>query len=883
MSKKKFKFSIIVPIYNVEEYLRETIESVVNQTIGFEENIQLILVNDGSPDNSESICLEYKEKYPDNIVYIKQKNGGVSSARNNGMKYMEGEYINFLDSDDLWHSNALEKVYSFFELHKDEIDVVATRLEFFDAKSGFGHPLNFKFNKNCIVDLWEEPYMVQMHNSSCIIKRESIHTKFSTSLIYSEDSFFVNEIILEKMKLGLMSNVHYMYRKRINQSSAMDTSESKKAYYLNTIREFHKKILEISKEKYGKVPPYIQHCVMYDLQWRIKSRISDNLLNEKEFKEYEKEIRYLLKNIDNSIILSQNNLTDEQKIFALRIKDKNIISKMKYLDGKILIDSREIYSLQNKNMLTICFINIKASEVEIIGKLNCPFPYDDYKVYIECNGKRKQIKFDEKFNPDNKNGLFEEIFKYRPFVIREKINLNSLNNIQFFFKYKNEKETKVLVNFYTHGKLSRTNSLHYNKKGLTIYKKGETIKIEPYHITLALKMEFHLIAQLIKRLKIKQLLYRLIYHLCNIFKTKEIWLISDRISTANDNGMHFFKYVNSLNEKKKKFYFVIDKNCKDYLAMKKYGKVIAYNSFKYKIFFLLSNKIVSSQADEFLTNAFGKMNKYYRDLYNFDFVFLQHGIIKDDLSTWLNIYSKNIHMFVTSAQEEYDSIINGNYGFKYDVVKLTGLPRYDNLKNDPQKIIAIMPTWRQNISTKNDVVTGIRQYSKKFKESDYFSFYNKLINDKRLLNVMKKNGYKGIFVNHPSHVANSVDFNSNDIFLVNDGYADYQEIFKNASLMVSDFSSVPFDFAYLYKPVIYTQFDKETFFKSHTYTKGYFDYEKNGFGPVLYDYENTVNEIIKYIENGCVIEKKYKERIDKFYKYHDKKNCERVYKEINKL
>ena len=76
----KYKISIVMPFYNSESYIEEAIESVINQTIGFE-NIQLILVNDGSNDNSEKICLKYKNIY-NNIIYIKQENGGVSSARN---------------------------------------------------------------------------------------------------------------------------------------------------------------------------------------------------------------------------------------------------------------------------------------------------------------------------------------------------------------------------------------------------------------------------------------------------------------------------------------------------------------------------------------------------------------------------------------------------------------------------------------------------------------------------------------------------------------------------------------------------------------------------------------------------------------------------------
>ena len=110
--KYKYKISVIVPIYNVENYLSETIESVIHQTIGFKKNIQLILVNDGSPDDSETICLKYKNKYPDNILYIKQKNSGVSAARNHALDYIEGEYVNFLDSDDKWDRDAFKKVGS---------------------------------------------------------------------------------------------------------------------------------------------------------------------------------------------------------------------------------------------------------------------------------------------------------------------------------------------------------------------------------------------------------------------------------------------------------------------------------------------------------------------------------------------------------------------------------------------------------------------------------------------------------------------------------------------------------------------------------------------------------------------------------------------------
>ena len=95
---KVFKFAVVMAIYNTEDFLNEAIDSVINQTLDFEENIQLILVDDGSKDNSLKICKEYQEQYPNNIVVISQENSGQAAARNNGLEYVNARYVNFLDN-----------------------------------------------------------------------------------------------------------------------------------------------------------------------------------------------------------------------------------------------------------------------------------------------------------------------------------------------------------------------------------------------------------------------------------------------------------------------------------------------------------------------------------------------------------------------------------------------------------------------------------------------------------------------------------------------------------------------------------------------------------------------------------------------------------------
>ena len=129
---KNFIFSVIMVIHNSGKYLDQSIKSLLNQTINFEV-IQIILINDGSVDNSEEICLKYKKLYSNNIIYIKTINKGVSKAKNFGMRFAKGEFINFLDSDGFWDYKAFEYILNFFK-NQSNINFVSGRLKFLNQK-----------------------------------------------------------------------------------------------------------------------------------------------------------------------------------------------------------------------------------------------------------------------------------------------------------------------------------------------------------------------------------------------------------------------------------------------------------------------------------------------------------------------------------------------------------------------------------------------------------------------------------------------------------------------------------------------------------------------------------------------------------------------------
>ena len=157
------------------------------------------------------------------------------------------------------------------------------------------------------------------------------------------------------------------------------------------------------------------------------------------------------------------------------------------------------------------------------------------------------------------------------------------------------------------------------------------------------------------------------------------------------------------------------------------------------------------------------------------------------------------------------------------------------------------------------------------------------MNDKKLLKVLEKENYKIRFIPHPNVLCQLEDFDKNEYVEIEEKAISYQKEFCENSLLITDYSSVFFDFAYLKKPVIYYQADEEEFYKGQIYNQGYFDYKKMGFGPVYDNYDKFITELINLIENDCKLEKKYADRIDSFYAFHDNKNCERVYEEIINL
>lgn len=350
---------------------------------------------------------------------------------------------------------------------------------------------------------------------------------------------------------------------------------------------------------------------------------------------------------------------------------------------------------------------------------------------------------------------------------------------------------------------------------------------------------------------------------------------------AGDNGEALFDHLNKTKFKGAMYFFAIRRGA-DYDRLKKRGRVIDRASLKYKIIHLAADTIISSQAEDFVTNPFDYYGAPYKDiLAQKPFVFLQHGVIKDDLSSWLDKYNKNIKGFVTSAKAEYDSILNtSGYNYTENELWLTGLPRFDALESEPQKIITVMPTWRRYFASSIDISNGKWKNNEGLADSEYVKFYNAFLNDENLARAVASNDCKILFVPHPN-MTGICDFIDTPPYVTVLREFSYKEIYKISSLIVTDYSSCVFDMAYLDKPIVYAQFDRNEFFSgAHTYERGYFDYEKNGFGKVAYTLDEALDAVIQCIESSFAQPQIYHERVDEFFAYRDRGCCERVVKKL---
>lgn len=338
---KKIKVSIIVPVYNVEEYIEKCLKSLVSQTL---QEIEIIVVNDGSLDNSMNTVKNFL--FDSRIIVINKKNGGLSSARNIGIKKAVGKYIAFVDSDDFINETMFEELYKYAEETKS--DVVASKVLLFNNKtleitkrkskySEYSKNLKnpfYLFEEN--IEVWNKIY-----KRDFILKNDLY---FEEGMIH-EDDLFTLRVFLSTNKIKFLDKYHYFYRieregsiiTRLNKEKSLKSLEkilnflinikiNEKEIYLILKLEilklnYRQRIMCLKREKNISKSEILQREILLKNNWKYLSSLEKKILKIN--------LRKVLETKGFSNINIFNIFYWRNRIFNFRIIRKIIVEKLK--------------------------------------------------------------------------------------------------------------------------------------------------------------------------------------------------------------------------------------------------------------------------------------------------------------------------------------------------------------------------------------------------------------------------------------------------------------------------------------------------------------------------------------------------------------------------
>ncbi len=375
--------------------------------------------------------------------------------------------------------------------------------------------------------------------------------------------------------------------------------------------------------------------------------------------------------------------------------------------------------------------------------------------------------------------------------------------------------------------------------------------------------------------KAKEIAALIVSPLAGFFLKNNVIIFEKFCQTAQDNSYYFFLYcMNNLSEEqKKRVYYVIDKASADYEAIKKYDRnIIQFMSFKHMVYCMAMKACVSTDAKSHLYTWQSKPSKVFDTIKLKPELFLQHGVLA--LKRVENLFGKRspnaMMWFAVSSQREKDLVVR-DYEYKPENVPITGLTRWDVLKDkrDPSdRFILIMPTWRAWLEDATD---------EQFQESEYYHKYVDLITNKTLLKLLKDNGLYAVLYLHPKFAQYIESFSSVQDDLIKCipfGQQPLNDIMMRAEMLITDYSSVCWDMLFMDKPVIYYQFDRETYLKVHG---AYIDLENGSPSDSTTDGDEVIGYLKDYVDNGFRIKDKYVDVINSFYTYKDTRNSQRTY------
>lgn len=873
MENFEYKVSVIVPVYNVENYIRDCLNSLINQTIP-KSDIEVLIINDGSTDNSLEICEEYARLFPFFKVFSKE-NEGLSATRNYGIKRAKGKYLMYIDSDDMYTSDTVKAVTDFFDTVYDEVDVVCYKDQPYN--NGKKMPLHFRYNylkKSGVYDLNMFPYILQTRVSVAVKNLFEDNILFyEKEKVSHEDLIYNNENVKRKMKIGFCNQGEYMYN-RSNESSIMHTSFVP-MYLFNGCLDYYEKLFDQYSDG---VPKYYQAMYFHDISWKIKENIlMPYHLQGREYESAVKRLKLLLDRVDDEIILTCPSTDNFHRHFFMNWKHDKVDCTVVAKNGLVCVEKqgREIFK-QQKFEICLYKLQIENKCLRMIAFVKSAlFNYmEKPKVYVVIkNAQGQSIKYNLELKLSSEsyyhtkvqtNNFWQFVFEYyideiQSYWIEVEIDGVAYPTYYWFAPtcpYANEiKNYNAIYGKYT---IDFVKNIFYIKKHsieeMTLLRENKTSRYMGTDGSV----------------------YSVRYAADNMVN-KEIWLYYDCLGVNKDNG--WFQFVNDYGKDDDIERYYVNANDRT-PEMEKYAKsIIKFGSFEHKILYVAAKKIITAYVETENICPFKKTERvFFADIAHAQVIYLQHGILHAHLPWKYSPARIEADKVVVSSNFEIDNLVN-IYKFKKEDLIPVGMARFEmmNRTKRPIRRILFAPSWRNYLIGPRNGNQWIYM-DEKFVKSDYFTNFNEFLNDPRLENVLANNNVYLDVKLHPifvpykkyfDHINPHVSFVGDEV--VDDEY----------SMYITDFSSYVFNFAYMNRYILYYVPDWIQFISGmNQYRELDLPFEK-AFGPLVKEGKAAICEIEEAINSDFTPKKIYKERMSKFFLPMEN-NREKLYEYMTK-
>lgn len=361
-----------------------------------------------------------------------------------------------------------------------------------------------------------------------------------------------------------------------------------------------------------------------------------------------------------------------------------------------------------------------------------------------------------------------------------------------------------------------------------------------------------------------------------------VWLVGERPETARDNGRALFEHLRTTRPGAP-VYYVITADSPMRAAVEPLGNVVTHSSWRHRVLMLHAQVLANAYSIKHMLpvgwhpGAYMRQGAWRTGAYR---VYLKHGV---HLSPYAVKRANGGYDLIAAVGDREAEALRATSGYGDEVV-VTGLARYDALvpTRSSSRTILFMPTWRRYLVP---TLFGSSDETKvAYEGSTYQRFVTELLGSRRLEDLLAAHDLTLVVVPHYNlgSLLSAQDLASERVQVLDASTADIPGLLRTCDLLVTDYSSVQFDVAYVGTPVVYCQFDEEEYTAGHS-AFSWFEIGRDGFGPVTHGVDETVDVIERYTLSGFVREPLYEERVRSVFAHHDRCNGERLAQAIDDL